>query len=257
MRKMVDSWTPLETPFRMRTVMRRCYCFLFFISIGAVFSKDCDNYRKRKLSNGQYRMQRCNFETLGCRPMYPECVAFLRKTMRVREIVILMHLSHSHSFAQKRNAFRIHGMAPLYYFVESTFVSKSLSIVRDRQRGVNRLHTTIRTCHLQTIDPSLFISYDRKSCRNKSGFEPIAPRCLIHMVEREFRRIEASKSHPWAGMGCDINQLNKLNLYGNVKNKQKKKLFKEGYRTVGPNPEKLAKIQKKNYDFENLNRRVL
>ena len=49
----------------------------------------------------------------GYRPMYPECVAFLRKTMRVREIVILVHLSHSHGFAQKRNAFRIHGTAPL------------------------------------------------------------------------------------------------------------------------------------------------
>ena len=45
--------------------------------------------------------------------MYPECVAFLRKTIRVREIVILVHLSHSHGFAQKRNAFRIHGTAPL------------------------------------------------------------------------------------------------------------------------------------------------
>ena len=44
--------------------------------------------------------------------MYPECVAFLRKTIRVREIVILVHLSHSHGFAQKRNAFRIHGTAP-------------------------------------------------------------------------------------------------------------------------------------------------
>ena len=31
--------------------------------------------------------------------------------MRVKEIVIV-HLSHSHGFAQKRNAFRIHGMAP-------------------------------------------------------------------------------------------------------------------------------------------------
>ena len=45
--------------------------------------------------------------------MYPECVAFLRKTMKVREIVILVHLSHSHGFAQKRNVFRVHGMAPL------------------------------------------------------------------------------------------------------------------------------------------------
>ena len=46
---------------------------------------------------------------LGCSPMYPECVAFLHKTMRVREIVVLVRLSHSHGFAQKRNAFRIHG----------------------------------------------------------------------------------------------------------------------------------------------------
>ena len=37
--------------------------------------------------------------------MYPECVAFLRKTMRVRETVVLVRLSHSHGFAQKRNAF--------------------------------------------------------------------------------------------------------------------------------------------------------
>ena len=50
--------------------------------------------------------------------MYPQCVAFLRKNMRVREIVILVHLSHSHGFAQKRNAFRIHGTAcPYYSFV--------------------------------------------------------------------------------------------------------------------------------------------
>ena len=47
----------------------------------------------------------------GCRPMYPECVAFLRKTMRVREIALL-HLSHCHGFAQKRNAFRTHGRPP-------------------------------------------------------------------------------------------------------------------------------------------------
>ena len=51
-------------------------------------------------------------ELWGCRPMYPECVAFLHKTMRVREIVILVHLSHSHGFAQKRNAFRIQETAP-------------------------------------------------------------------------------------------------------------------------------------------------
>ena len=44
--------------------------------------------------------------------MYPECFAFLPETMRVREIVILVRLSHSHGFAQKRNAFRIHGTAP-------------------------------------------------------------------------------------------------------------------------------------------------
>ena len=53
--------------------------------------------------------------TSWCRPMYPECVAFLRKAMRVREIVVLVRLSHSHGFAQKRNAFRIHwthGTAP-------------------------------------------------------------------------------------------------------------------------------------------------
>ena len=50
--------------------------------------------------------------SFGCRPMYPECVAFLRKTMRVREIVKLAHLSHSDGFAQKRNTFRIHGTTP-------------------------------------------------------------------------------------------------------------------------------------------------
>ena len=44
--------------------------------------------------------------------MHPEFVAFLRKTMRVRKIVVLVHLSHSHGFAKKRNAFRIHGTAP-------------------------------------------------------------------------------------------------------------------------------------------------
>ena len=32
--------------------------------------------------------------------MYPECVAFLRKTMRVREIVVLVRLSHSYGFAR-------------------------------------------------------------------------------------------------------------------------------------------------------------
>ena len=37
--------------------------------------------------------------------MYPECVAFLRKTMRVREIVILVNLYHSHGFVQKGNKF--------------------------------------------------------------------------------------------------------------------------------------------------------
>ena len=47
-----------------------------------------------------------------CRPTYPECVAFLHKPMRVREIVVLVRLSHSHGFAQKRNAFRICGTAP-------------------------------------------------------------------------------------------------------------------------------------------------
>ena len=44
--------------------------------------------------------------------MYPERVAFLRKPMRVREIVVLVRLSHSHGFVQKRNAFRIDGTAP-------------------------------------------------------------------------------------------------------------------------------------------------
>ena len=50
--------------------------------------------------------------------MYPECVAFLRKTMRVREIVILVHLSHSHGFSQKRNAFRIHRTAPYSFLLQ-------------------------------------------------------------------------------------------------------------------------------------------
>ena len=36
--------------------------------------------------------------------MYPECVAFLRETMRVREMHYYYYLSHSHGFAQKRNA---------------------------------------------------------------------------------------------------------------------------------------------------------
>ena len=53
--------------------------------------------------------------------MYPECAAFLRKNMRVREIVILAHLSHSHGFAQKRNAFGYMGGHP-----------KSDNIIRDR-----------------------------------------------------------------------------------------------------------------------------
>ena len=32
---------------------------------------------------------------LGCRPMYPECVAFLRETMSVRDALILLSLSLS------------------------------------------------------------------------------------------------------------------------------------------------------------------
>ena len=54
----------------------------------------------------------CNIQ-LGCRPMYPEFYAFLRKTMKVREIVLLVRLSYFHGFAQKRNAFLIHRTAPL------------------------------------------------------------------------------------------------------------------------------------------------
>ena len=54
---------------------------------------------------------------------------FLRKTMRVREIVILVHFSHSHSFAQKRNAFRIHGTAPLARKYTSVRASVSLTLV--------------------------------------------------------------------------------------------------------------------------------
>ena len=49
--------------------------------------------------------------SLGCRPTYRECVAFLRKTIRVRELVVLVRLSHSHGFAQKHKAFQIHGTA--------------------------------------------------------------------------------------------------------------------------------------------------
>ena len=57
--------------------------------------------------------------------MYPECVAFLRKTMRVREIVILVHLSQSYGFAQKRKAFRIHGTAPFALDVKTLSFSDS------------------------------------------------------------------------------------------------------------------------------------
>ena len=39
--------------------------------------------------------------------MYAECFAFLLKTMRVRKIVVLVCLFHSHGLAQKRNAFQI------------------------------------------------------------------------------------------------------------------------------------------------------
>ena len=39
-----------------------------------------------------------NEGAIPCDPMYPECVAFLRKTMRVREIVALVRLSHSHGY---------------------------------------------------------------------------------------------------------------------------------------------------------------
>ena len=52
---------------------------------------------------------------------------------------------------------------------ESAFVSAALSVVRDTRRGVDRLQTTSPNCLLQSVDPSLFISYDRKSCRNKTG----------------------------------------------------------------------------------------
>ena len=42
----------------------------------------------------------------------PGCVAFLRKTMRVREKVVLVCLSHSDGFAQKRNASGYMGRLP-------------------------------------------------------------------------------------------------------------------------------------------------
>ena len=43
----------------------------------------------------------------GCHPMYPECVAFLRKNMRVREIVVLVRVTPSLSLSGWRpmNAF--------------------------------------------------------------------------------------------------------------------------------------------------------
>ena len=64
--------------------------------------------------------------------MYPECVAFLRKTMRVREIVVLVRLSHSHGFAQKRNAFRIHGTASSVSRLTEVTESETYIFTRDK-----------------------------------------------------------------------------------------------------------------------------
>ena len=76
----------------------------------------------------------CPKKKLGCRPMYPECVTFLRKTMRVREIVTgnIMHLSHSHGFAQKRNAFRTHETAPLEIEFFNSLLDTALVSLKER-----------------------------------------------------------------------------------------------------------------------------
>ena len=76
----------------------------------------------------------CPKKKLGYRPMYPECVTFLRKTMRVREIVTgnIMHLSHSHGFAQKRNAFRIHETAPLEIEFFNPLLDTALVSLKER-----------------------------------------------------------------------------------------------------------------------------
>ena len=79
-------------------------------------------------------------------PMYPECVAFLRKTMRVKEIVILVHLSHSHGFAQKRNAFRIYGTVPLLFGVRHWSASaEQASWISPTQLGVIRVPPHVGT----------------------------------------------------------------------------------------------------------------
>ena len=61
----------------------------------------CDNYRMRELSHIS-RIRPLFVFCFGFPHPHPhECVAFLRKTMRVREILVLVRLSHSHDFAQK------------------------------------------------------------------------------------------------------------------------------------------------------------
>ena len=69
--------------------------------------------------------------------MYTEFVAFLRKTMRVREIVVLVRLSHSHGFAQKRNAFLLHGTAP-----SVSIALGPLSFVYELTKEVRTLYLT-------------------------------------------------------------------------------------------------------------------
>ena len=84
----------------------------------------------------------------------------LRKTMRVRKIVVLVRLSHSHGFAQKRNAFRI------------------FDATSKRQFGLVVYKLSIPLCLSRTI---------KRGVETKSGLGSIAPRCLIHIVEGEFR----------------------------------------------------------------------
>ena len=63
---------------------------------------------------GSCRPQRLRVPSHAC-PMYPECVAFLRKTIRVREIVILVHLSHSLKWNSLNNT-KIK-LGNIYYYV--------------------------------------------------------------------------------------------------------------------------------------------
>ena len=126
----------------------------------------------------------------GCRPMYPECVAFLRKTMRVREIVVLVRLSHSHGFAQKRNAIRIYGTAPSEFvaFLRARYLWYSCCELRPtRKYGVRSPYTTSSNFHpllSSTMGLHLNASWHLTD-RNLLGnvlkyYDPVCLRVLAH-----------------------------------------------------------------------------